>query len=184
MQSSPARSEVRPTRLDPPPARIEPVVAASAKGPAVRPSEMLERMTTPPASTLASRYFDLLAQEGFRPNVASDEGPTIITFRAEGVGYLLLVEENDPEFFHLATAYELRDVDFVATVTRANELNEELKATKITVWPPDGSIRIHVESYVDSAPVSIGVLERTIGAIQVASRRFFEPARPPDRLDA
>lgn len=135
-------------------------------------------------SSPASVYFNLLAAGGYRPQLASDAEPTIIRFTSEGEDYLLLVEDGDPHFFHVATAYELGEVDFASAVSRANELNEELKGIKTTVWTPDGSVRIHVECFVQDLPGSVALLERAIGAIEIAARKFFEPARPPERLDA
>ncbi len=135
--------------------------------------------------TLASRYQDLLAEEGYRPQVASDEdGPTIINFKSEGEAFLLFVEDRDPNFLHLGSGYELGDVDLAAAVSRANDLNEELKGVKLTVWAPDRSVRIHIESFLDQPPASIAVLERGVGAIRNAARKFFEAARAPDQLDA
>jgi hypothetical protein len=137
--------------------------------------------------TLVSRYLEVLTEEGFRPQVVSDEdedGPTIINFKAEGEAFLLFVEDGDPHFFHLGSGYELGDLDVAAAVSRANDVNEELKCVKVTVWAPDHSIRIHVEGFIDEPPVSIDVLERSVGAIQNAARKFFEQARAPDRLDA
>lgn len=135
--------------------------------------------------SLASRYVDLLSEEGYRPRIASeDEGPTVIHFKSDGEAFLLLVEDEDPSFFHLASAYDLGDVDLAAAMSRANDLSEELKGVKVTVWAPDRSLRLHVEAFLDEPPVSLAVLERGLGAIRNAAHKFFEPARAPDRLDA
>lgn len=136
-------------------------------------------------SSVAQRYLDLLTEGGYRPTLVSDAGePTVLCFKAEGEAFLLLVDETDPGFFHLGSAFELGDADPALAMSRANDLNEELKGVKVTIWTPDRSARFHVECFVDDAPASIGVFERSVAAIQLASRKFLEPVRPREHLDA
>ena len=164
--------------------RVAPDSGSAACAPA--PADDRRREDASSASgTVTRRYLDLLAEEGYRPSVVSHAGePTVLSFKAEGEAFLLLVDDADPGFFHLGSAFELGETDLTLATSRANELNEELKGVKVTVWAQDRSVRFHVECFVDDAPASIGVLERSIAAIQLASRKFLEPARPREHLDA
>jgi hypothetical protein len=158
---------------------------ATAGSPAQGDGSPLHDHSGPDARTLARRYLDLLADEGYRPTVASDgDEPTVLSFKSEGEMYLLLVDESDQQFFHLATAWDLGDADLALATSRANELNEELKGVKLTVWAPEKSVRLHVECFVDEAPASMAVIERSLAALRLGTSRFFEPLPVREHLDA
>jgi hypothetical protein len=91
------------------------------------------------------------------------------------------VDEEDDAFFSgsLSLAPEWEDV--AAATARANELNSELKAVKVTVHPEAKAARFHVEAFLD-APASMAILERSIGALRNAMREFF--AQPRERRAA
>jgi hypothetical protein len=135
---------------------------------------------------VAKHYFDLLAEEGYRPKVSrSDDNQSALRFKSEGVGFLLIVDEDDDSFFHLSLAYELGDgvADMAGAMSRANDLNADYKAVKVTVHPAERGVRFHIEAFFD-APATLPVIQRSIGALRNAARAYFEPARPADRLDA
>lgn len=96
------------------------------------------------------------------------------------------MDEDDAPFFHLGIAFELAPEwqDVSAAMERANELNEELKAVKVTIHPEDRSARFHVEAFID-APATMAVISRSVVALRNASRQLFEVvAREPRMLNA
>ena len=113
---------------------------------------------------------------------AGDRNP-VIRFKSEGQKFVILVDEDDEAFFALGLSYELGEIDLATAKDRANELNEQLKAVKVTVSAEDRCVRFHVEAFLES-PATVPVIERSIGALRNAAASFFEPARRVDQLDA
>ena len=135
---------------------------------------------------VAKHYFDLLAEEGYRPKVTrSQDNQAILRFKSEGIAFLLFVDEDDEAFFHLALVYELGDgvADIAGAMSRANDLNAGYKAVKVTIHPAERGVRFHVEALLE-APATLPVIQRSLGALRNVARAYFEPARPADRLDA
>src|SRR5690242_12920283 len=97
--------------------------------------------------TLATKYVALLRAEGYRPELErTDDQSAVIYFKSEGLGFVLIVDEEDEAFFHLGLGFTLeKDTDFSATIARAHELNANLKVVKVTVHPEHDEIRYHVE---------------------------------------
>lgn len=136
--------------------------------------------------SLAARYFSLLRAEGYRPKLERGDGTfASITFKAEGLLFVVFVDEDDDAFFHLGLAYDLAPTweDLAAAVARANGLNEELKGVKVTVHAEDHSVRFHVEAFF-GAPATMPVLERSMAALRNAGRAFFDVAPERGHLDA
>ncbi len=136
--------------------------------------------------SLAARYFGLLRAEGYRPKLErGDRAYASIPFKAEGLLFVLFVDEEDDAFFHLGLAYDLAPTweDLAAAVSRANQLNEELKGVKVTIHAEDRSVRFHVEAFLD-APATMAILERSMAALRNASQAFFETSRERTHLDA
>ena len=139
-----------------------------------------------PTGTLAARYLELLADEGYRPKLDGTETGDrnlVIRFKLEGQKFVVLVDEDDEGFFALGLSYDLGDVDLATAKDRANELNEQLKAVKVIVSAQDRCVRFHVEAFLES-PATLPVLERSMVALRNAAASFFEPARRADQLDA
>jgi hypothetical protein len=143
-----------------------------------------KQTVAPDTSPLARSYLDLLAEEGYRPKrERCGETSGVITFKSEGDGYILLVDGDDSQFFHLATAYALDALAPTEALERANRLNDQAKAVKVTVHPEEGAVRFHIEAFVGQ-PVDLEVFERSLGAIKNAATLFFRPAPRADHLDA
>lgn len=139
---------------------------------------------TKTAGTLAGRYFDLLAEEGYRPKLEqTGERTSTVAFKSEGLTFVLLVDESDEEFLGLGLSYGLGDADPVAAASRAHELNDQLKVVKVCVAPEDRSVRFTVEVFLE-APATMRLLDRATWALRNAAKSFFEPARPVEHLDA
>ena len=134
--------------------------------------------------TLATRYLDLLSEEGYRPKLGPTHGCPVITFKHEGDEFLLFVDEDHETFFHLGIAYDLGPIDVPTALDRANQLNEELKVVKVTIAAEDRSVRFHVEAFLDQAPARMEQVERSLGALSNAAERFFEAPAPVRQLDA
>lgn len=137
----------------------------------------MARKTATPAA--ATRLFDRLAEEGFRPKLeVDDETHSTISFKVEGRHFLSFVDEEDPGFFHLGLCYELPEgMTLPWALDRANALNEELKAAKVTVRAEEREIRFHIELFVDGAPAP-DLLERSVSVLRLASKKFFATERP------
>ncbi|WP_242370646.1 YbjN domain-containing protein [Anaeromyxobacter sp. SG26] len=135
---------------------------------------------------VAKHYLDLLAEEGYRPKaVRTENNQSVIRFKSEGTGFLLFVDEDDETFFHLAFGYDLGDgvADMAGAMSRANDLNADYKAVKVTVHPAERSVHFHVEAFLERLP-TLPVIQRSIGALLNAARAYSEPARSADQLDA
>lgn len=137
----------------------------------------MARKTATPAA--ATRIFDLLAEEGFRPKIECDDDVhSTISFKSEGRHFLSFVDEEDPGFFHLGLCYEIPEgMTLPWALDRANELNEEFKVVKFTVRSQEREIRFQVELFVEGAPAA-DVLGRSLAQLRFASKRFFAAERP------
>jgi hypothetical protein len=142
-------------------------------------------MATKSARNLAARYLDLLAEEGYRPGLdGADDRHAVISFKSEGETFLLFVDEDDDNFFHLGSWFEVGDLELATAVDRANELNEQLRVVKTTIGLEDRVVRFQVESFLDDPPASLELIERAVIAARSAASLFFEPARTVEHLDA
>jgi hypothetical protein len=136
------------------------------------------------AANATQRYLDLLAEEGCRPKLeGSSDSQATISFKSEGESFLLFVDEDDETFLHIGSFYELGEVDADCALSLANDLNELLKAVKVTIAPEDRAVRFHVESFLEDAP-SMKHIERAVSLLRGAAVEFFEPGRAVDYLDA
>lgn len=139
---------------------------------------------TKAAGTLAERYFDLLSEEGYRPKLEpTGDRTSTVAFKAEGQAFVLLVDEDDEDFFAIGLAYGLGDVDPAAAMNRAHELIDQLKVVKVVVAPETRGVRFLVEVFLE-APATMRLVDRALAALRNTARAFFEPARTADHLDA
>lgn len=141
----------------------------------------------PPAPSVARRHLDLLAQEGYRPTFEPDgDGRhAVLSFKAEGRQFVLLVDEEDEAFFHLGLGFSLDEAhDLPATLAVANELNERWKGVKVTVVPEERALRFQVESFLPGGACPPELLGRCLDLLRGAAAEFFEGRRAPARLDA
>lgn len=135
---------------------------------------------------LARSYLQLLAEEGYRPEYER-LGDTYgaVSFKSEGERFALLADENDEHFFHLSVAYTLDGIDLGAAVDRANELNETLKAVKVSASGrgAEAGVRFSIEAYLD-VPANIDHVEGALRLLRNAAGAFFQASRPAEALDA
>jgi hypothetical protein len=157
---------------------------ADAAVPLMQPPGTEDAIAMKPAANVTRRYLDLLAEEGYRPKLeGATDLHTIISFKSEGEAFMIFVDEDDEAFLHVGSFYELGEVDIDSALCFANDLNERLKAVKVTIAPDDGAARFYVETYLDDAP-AVKHIERAVDLLRGAALEFFEPARALDRLDA
>jgi len=136
--------------------------------------------------TLGARYFDLLRTEVTAPKNGQERRQARVDpVQVGGQTFVRFVDEDDEAFFHLGIACNLAPEweDVAAATARANDLNSELKAVKITVRPETKAARFHVEAFLDP-PATAAILERRIGALRNAVREFFALPRERRQLDA
>ncbi len=129
-------------------------------------------------NTLATRWMELLAQEGYRALLdvnQENEALSRIAFKREGKTYELHLDENDPTFAHLELAFTVdaqrHERDLLVRV--GNENNQCLKAAKTTIDARGDGARFHMEWFQEGMPTP-GVLDRILAQLATAAREFFE----------
>ena len=125
----------------------------------------------------AERYLSYLAEEGFRPEL-EDSPPdeaALVTFKAEGRRYAVLVDEDDPACFHLALSYRTDDheAELPRLLEVANAINAGWKGPKATVDEEDESVTFSTEIYLEDAERFGSAMMRAISALGGASDAFF-----------
>jgi hypothetical protein len=143
---------------------------------------MARKLKLPPVAT---QYFDLLAEEGYRPTCNRiDDTVSAVLFKVEGTKVVVFSDEEDESFFHLGVAVELNEgMEIPWALDRANHLNDDLKAVKVTIHPDDRSVRFRIEAFLPGPP-TLEMIQRSVGAIGNAEKQFFATEEAPRRLDA
>lgn len=117
-------------------------------------------------------FCDFLKDEGYRPEVDEDGD---IVFKSEGNTYLIILEENDEEYFRLVfpTFWSIESSEERKKVERA-----ALKATADTkvakVFPVRDDTWAAVELFASSLDDIKSVFSRSMSALQVAVGAFVE----------
>jgi hypothetical protein len=134
---------------------------------------------------VAARYFDLLAEEGFRPTCDRiDDTVSAVLFKVEGTKVVIFTDEEDEDFFHMGLAIELNEgMEIPWALDRANHLSDDLKAVKVTVRAEDRSVRFRIEAFLPGPP-TLEMIRRSVGAVDNAAKQFFATDEAPKRLDA
>jgi hypothetical protein len=127
----------------------------------------------PEPSELATKYFELLCEEGFRPKYDSDGD---IFFKFEGKTYYLFVEEDDPELIRIARMwfFSLDDENELNRAHRiTDKVNSRFKLAKLFVVS-DEDVCASVELLVESPNEARPLLDRALRAVASAIRFFVE----------
>jgi hypothetical protein len=134
---------------------------------------------------VAARYFDLLAEEGFRPTCDRiDDTVSAVLFKVEGTKVVIFTDEEDEDFLHMGLAIDLDEAMEIAwALDKANSLNDDRKAIKVTVHPEDRTVRFRIEAFLPGPP-SLGMIQRSVGAITGALEEFFNREASPKQLNA
>lgn len=119
---------------------------------------------------LAQVYANYLMAEGYQPRV-DEEGDLV--FKSEGKTYLILIDEDDPNFFQLVFPNfwsvdneEERHKVLVA----ANAVNSGIKCVKIQIVRD--SVWAVAELFVSSPEQATAMFERAMRALQAGVTRF------------
>ena len=127
---------------------------------------------------LVEIYEDLLAEEGFRPEV---DGFGNVVFKFEGMTIFITVDETDPGYFRLVLPnfWQIENPDDHAIELEAiNQVNMTMKAAKaVMVRFPDGSENISaaVETFLDNPDTFVkGSLARCAGILMGLRKEFWE----------
>jgi hypothetical protein len=128
-------------------------------------------------SKLGAALAQILREEGYLPRIDEDGD---ISFKAEGIGYLVRVAVDDDEYCQLQLGYRLpEDTLSEHALSVANHLNGKLKAVKTTVWPwrdarQYSSVSFTIEQFFDEPERLRAPLGRSISALRNASDEYFE----------
>lgn len=127
-------------------------------------------------ASIGDKYVELLADEGYRPRVESDDDRVDILFKSEGVQYCLVVGRDDPDFFALTLCYGVEDEGLTLEQLHAlaNDANELWKVAKVTVHPAGEAVRFWYEAF---GQLGAEGLERAIAILRRASDEFFREIR-------
>ena len=142
-------------------------------------------------NNVAQRWIEFLAEEGYRPRLEAQEarpGQSLIRFKAEGTSFIAFAEESDPDFFHLAAAFDTaeEDIDVPVLLLTANDVNNEAKVVKTIVATEEKGVHFHVESFLGGTRLTPEYVERAMFQLHHAVEVFFSRVRPTHapRLDA
>lgn len=114
-------------------------------------------------------YETYLKGEGYSPETIK-EG---VVFKAEGKTYVIMVDENDEQFFRLVfpNFWSIDNDKERAKVTAA--ANQATAATKVAkVFPVENNTWGTIELFVASPDHFKGVFTRSMGALQAAVQNF------------
>ena len=126
-----------------------------------------------PATHLAP-FVELLAEEGFRPRVEGEGDEAFISFKWEGVSFLMVPDPAESRFFHLVARYELpRPLDYDLLLA-ANELNAAWKVVKAVVVAAEGAIDFHFEAHLGEQGSMAPLLARALPALRSGAAHFFK----------
>ena len=127
-------------------------------------------------ASVGEKYVELLAKEGYRPELETDDESVDILFKSEGVRYRLAVFHDDPEFFTLALCYGLDEpgVTLEQLLAIANDANERWKVVKVTIHPAGEAVRFQYEAF---GQLTAEGLERALGILRMTSTAFFKEVR-------
>ncbi|MEI7891804.1 MAG: hypothetical protein WCI05_01860 [Myxococcales bacterium] len=118
-------------------------------------------------------WMNLLADEGYRPRVI-DAGK-VLTFKREGLNYLVLLDARDPEFLHLILprCWPLEsDVEFARAFRVVNKVHARIKVARILIDEDDRDISFGVELLVPNLNSLGTILPRVLSIIDSARRKF------------
>jgi hypothetical protein len=132
-----------------------------------------ESSETRDTRTVTGRFAELLAEEGFRPQVEDEGDDAFINFKVQGRRFVLSPEATDPQFLHLVLYFTLDEgTDLAAALAKANRENQRWKALKFVVHD-EGSVSFHFESFGADAENARQMVLRAIDALNAAAEKFF-----------
>ncbi len=143
----------------------------------------------PKHKSLARRYLEFLADEGYRPRCEDDpddDSFKVLSFKSEGQTFILFVYEDDPDYFNIGFAFDRGEGphDPAALANMARDVTESVKGVKCILGLQDNSVRLQVETFLGGATPTAALLERLLAALRHAATQVFEKRVPPERLDA
>jgi hypothetical protein len=123
-------------------------------------------------ASIGEKYVELLANEGYRPKVETDDESVEILFKSEGAQYRLGVDSGDPEFFALSLCYGIDEgVPTEQLLAIANDANERWKVVKVTVQPTGEAARFQYEAF---GQLTADTLERALSILRTTCHAFFK----------
>ena len=115
-------------------------------------------------------YVNLLAGEGYRPQVDNDKN---VTFKREGKVFILAIDEDDPMLFQLLYPIrnDLKDKwQQKLALAAANEVTATIKVLKVTVI--EDTIFASIQMFVSPLEALAPVFERCVTTIQAGAVMF------------
>ena len=118
---------------------------------------------------LQDEYFDLLAEEGYRP-VRDDDGD--ISFKKEGYSLYISIDENDPTFFRLVLPrfWEIAKGTEAEIYSIIDSTNLSVKAVKI--YCEDGYVSASIEAFYSKTKDTQKVLDRVFSSLLFGLKIF------------
>ncbi|MEN8220285.1 MAG: hypothetical protein ABFS56_28825 [Pseudomonadota bacterium] len=125
--------------------------------------------------SLQKRYISYLIEEGYKPTM--DEYGDV-EFKYEGEQYIILVSENDPEFFRIV----LPNIWFIESkkerqkaLVAADYATAEIKVAKVLVV--GDQVWVSLELFISKPEQFKGIFKRSMSALQAATKAFVEKMR-------
>lgn len=113
---------------------------------------------------------NFLRQEGFQPQ----ETPFGIAFKADGLSYAVLIDEDDSQFLRIAlpNIFDVTAENRVAVLEAINTVNMDMKVSKTCIW--GDSVTVFVEQLIDESPELGDIIPRTLRIMNGTRRSFYQ----------
>lgn len=120
----------------------------------------------------ADMYLEYLAEEGYRPN-KDDDGDVV--FKAEGLTYYIIVDEQDAQYFRLLHA-NFWSIDSPEELLQAFEAasfaSRQTKVAKVYVREDAKNTSATVEMFVEPPDNFRATFSRAMGAMRTCVNNF------------
>lgn len=120
----------------------------------------------------SERVLDFLKQQGFCPEIDSDNGN--ILFKYQMRTFLFVNNDEDEEFFQMAmpAIYDVTEENRELVLEAINNTNVSIKVIKCSII--GDSVWIFFEILLDSSPEVQDIIPRALSILQGAQQQFYQ----------
>lgn len=122
-------------------------------------------------------YVAFLTEEGYQPK---PNGDAAIEFKKEGGQFVIVLHEDDPNYFNLVYGVNWKDLsgaERFEALQALNQINQQIKAVKVTL---NGSLlSFAIEALLPAPDAFKAVFERSLVILMTAVNHFGQKMNKP-----